>query len=106
VAQFVRFALALLSLTGPAAAAGAQTAAPASIEGRVIDGRTGAGLARVSVSVSGGPETLTDAGGRFALPAVGPGQVRLLVSVVGYVLVQRDLTLAPAEALNLTIPLA
>jgi hypothetical protein len=82
---------------------GAQTTA--AIEGRVLDARTGAPLARVSVTVSnGGPRTVTDADGRFTLHVV-PGRHRLNISVVGYVLVEREIAVPPGGTAGLTIPL-
>jgi hypothetical protein len=84
----------------------AQTIAPATIKGRVVDARTGAGLARVSVSVAGSAvEKLTDAEGGFVLTGIVPGTVRLIVSVVGYILVQREVPVGPGETHTLTIPL-
>jgi hypothetical protein len=78
----------------------------ASIEGRVVDARTGAGLARVAVVVTDGPATVTDAEGRFQLTAVKPGLVHLQVSLVGYILVRRELELAAGKSLVLTIPVS
>ena len=61
------------------------------ITGRVVDARTGAGLGKVLVLVEdGGPSTRTDDSGAFALPRVDAGPRRLYVSVVGYILVRRD----------------
>lgn len=80
------------------------------VEGRVVDARTGAGLAKVSViaekgAEAGRAETLTDAEGKFALTGLFPGPQRLYVSVVGYILVQRDVDVPAGQTLTLTIPL-
>lgn len=107
VHQLFHFVLAAVCVVACCESALAQPVAPASIEGRVVDARTGAGLARVSVAIAGaGAETLTDADGSFALRGLTPGPVRLYVSVVGYILVQRDVTLAAGQTATLTIPLA
>jgi hypothetical protein len=106
VHQPIRAVLATILFLGCCEPALAQSPTPASIEGRVVDARTGAGLAKVSVAIAAtGAETLTDAEGRFALTGVRPGTVRLTVSVVGYILVQRDVALAAGQTATLTIPL-
>lgn len=75
------------------------------VSGTVVDARTGAPLAQVLVTVEGTAlATHTDADGRFAL-AVAPGQRTLFVSVIGYALARRELTVEAAP-LELTIPLA
>lgn len=77
--------------------------APGTVRGRVVDARTGAPLERVLVAVEEtGVFANTDADGRFELP-VAAARVRLFVSLVGYVLVRRDVELA--EKSQLTIPL-
>jgi CheY-like chemotaxis protein len=112
VSQLIRFGFALpiviiITVIGIVDAASAQTIARATIDGRVVDARTGGGLAKVAVTVaSGGPETLTDAEGRFSLTVVTAGPIRLYVSVVGYIRVHRDLQLAAGQTLTLTIPLS
>ena len=77
------------------------------IRGRVVDARTGAGLGKVLVLVEdGGPSTLTDDSGAFQLARVKPGARRLYVSVVGYILVRRDVQVIAGGASDLTIPLS
>ncbi len=77
------------------------------IHGRVVDARTGAGLGNVLVLVEdGGPSTRTDASGAFELPRVEAGARRLYVSVVGYILVRRDVQVERRAALTVTIPLS
>jgi len=78
-----------------------------SIEGRVVDARTGAGLSKVAVVVEEtGPAATTGEDGRFNLAGVAAGDRRLSISVVGYIFVRRDVTVAPGTALHLTIPLS
>lgn len=105
--QLIRVALASILLLGGGHQAHAQSIEAATIEGRVVDARTGAGLAKVSVAVAGArAETQTDADGRFVLTGVEPGTVRLSVSVVGYILVLREISVGPATTVSVTIPLA
>jgi carboxypeptidase family protein/TonB-dependent receptor-like protein len=77
------------------------------INGRVVDARTGAGLGKVLVLVEdGGPSTRTDDSGAFQLPRVDAGPRRLYVSVVGYILVRRDVRVERGATLDVTIPLS
>jgi hypothetical protein len=77
------------------------------INGRVVDARTGAGLGKVLVLIEdGGPSARTDDTGAFHLPRVEAGLRRLYVSVVGYILVRRDVRIEPGGALTVTIPLS
>jgi len=90
---------------GPAASA--QPVQAGSIEGRVVDARTGAGLAKVMVVVEGASLAVTTGDdGSFALAGVAPGDRRLSISVVGYIFVRRDVTVPPGTAVDLTIPLS
>ena len=99
-------ALAFALLPNPCAAAVPAIQGAGTIQGHVLDARTGAPLARVLVVVEGGSQTAqTGPDGRFELPAVETGPRRLVVSVVGYVLVQRDVQVAPGQVLHVTIPL-
>lgn len=74
----------------------------------VIDAATGAPLSRVLVADitqgDSGPSAVTAVDGRFDL-TLPPGACRLRASVVGYSLVERDVTLAAGVTLDLTIPL-
>jgi hypothetical protein len=77
------------------------------IGGRVLDARTGAGLGKVLVLVEdGGPSTRTDDSGAFQLPRVEAGPRRLYVSVVGYILVRREVQVERGGSLDVTIPLS
>jgi hypothetical protein len=81
--------------------------APGAIRGRVVDAGTGVGLPRVLVQVEpDGPATQSDADGAFAIDGVPSGPQRLFVSVVGYILVRRELTVAAGSVVELTIPLS
>src|SRR4026209_2374780 len=80
---------------------------PGGISGRVVDARTGAGIDKVLVLVeNGGPSTQTDAAGAFRLPAVSAGPHKLYVSVVGYILVRRDVQVTAGAVVDVTIPLS
>ncbi|HEX6464872.1 MAG TPA: TonB-dependent receptor [Vicinamibacterales bacterium] len=64
--------------------------------GQVVDARTGTPLAQVLVSVEDAAKSaLTGADGRFAIPDVPAGAHRLYVSVVGYALFRREITIGP-----------
>lgn len=77
------------------------------IKGRVVDARTGAGLEKVLVSVEdGGPSAVTDDTGAFELGRVTSGVRHLYVSVVGYILVRREIRVIAGAAVELTIPLS
>src|SRR3954463_7708015 len=80
---------------------------PGIISGRVIDGRTGVGLDKVLVLIeNGGPSTQTDTAGTFRLASIPPGHHKLYVSVIGYILVRRDVQVSAGAVLDLTIPLS
>jgi CarboxypepD_reg-like domain/TonB-dependent Receptor Plug Domain len=106
-----RLALACLSraffvalLTIPASALARDTGV---ISGHVVDARTGASLPKVMVLVEGLPlSAQTDESGAFQLPKVPAGMRRLFVSVVGYILVRRDVQVLAGTTLDITIPLS
>jgi hypothetical protein len=55
------------------------------LRGRVTDAQTGEPLAKALVSIRNRRiETVTDAGGRFVLAGVPPGEVEIAVTTVGY----------------------
>ena len=68
-----------------------QAPGAAAVEGRVIDGRTGAPLAGAAVA-AGAAEAVTDAAGRFAVSA-SEGTVRVVVSAPDYVPAESALAL-------------
>jgi len=80
---------------------------PGAISGRIVDARTGAGIEKVLVLVEdGGPSTQSDATGAFRVAPVTPGPRHLYVSVVGYILVRREVQVPAGGTLDLTIPLS
>jgi hypothetical protein len=77
------------------------------VSGKVVDGSTGAPLARVLVVVEGTRQSaLTAEDGRFLFPQVAAGNRRLYVSIVGYILVQRDVQVGAGQTLDVVIPLS
>src|SRR5262245_2403637 len=86
--------------TGALAKAGA-------VAGHIVDARTGAGIEKVFVLVEdGGPSTQTDSSGAFRIAPVSPGSHRLYISVVGYILVRREVAVPVGGTLDVTIPLS
>lgn len=101
----VAFSAILAALTMAQASLRAQETG--AVTGHVVDARTGAGLERVLVLMEpAGPSTRTDAAGAFTLPAVPAGPQRLYVSIVGYILVRRELTVPRGGTADVTIPLS
>jgi hypothetical protein len=102
VARFcLPVAVALLVSTSVAA----QTLA--TITGQVVDAHSGLGLSDVRVQVQGQPVTvLTDRDGRFSLTGIPAGRHVLIVAVVGYALVRRDIDLRGGGSLALIVPLS
>ncbi len=77
------------------------------IEGTITDARTGVPLADVFVQLSDtGAHMVSDQAGRFVFEAIAPGPHTLLVSVVGYGLVRREVAVTAGTRLALTIPMA
>jgi hypothetical protein len=75
------------------------------ITGTIVEARTGAPLPAVLVKVqSTGQQSFSDADGRFEIVDVPAGPQTLLVSVVGYGLVRRDVTVSGTDAVDVTIP--
>ena len=104
-APCVAFSLVFAAFSATPMSARAQ--APGIVTGHVVDARTGAGLERVLVLVeSGGPSTQTDNAGAFRILGVAAGPQRLYISVVGYILVRRDVVVPAGGAVDLTIPLS
>ena len=99
--------IAWLAAASPTRAVAQSAAASGRIDGVVVDARTGVALGGVVVQVSDlGGHATTDAAGHFAFEAVPPGTHTVLVSLVGYGLVRRDVTVRAGAPLALTIPLA
>jgi CarboxypepD_reg-like domain len=77
------------------------------IRGQVVEARTSAPLPAVLVQVeSTRQRAVSDVDGRFEISAVPPGPQTVLVSVVGFGLVRRDVFVTATEATELTIPVA
>ena len=77
------------------------------ISGVIVEARTGAPLAAVLVKVEAtGQQAFSDTEGRFDIADVPAGGQTLLVSVVGYGLVRRDIAVAAGETASVTIPVA
>lgn len=75
------------------------------ITGTILEARSGAPLAAVLVKVqSTGQQSFSDADGRFEIADVPAGPQTLLVSVVGYGLVRRDVTVSVTDVVDVTIP--
>jgi TonB-dependent receptor-like protein/carboxypeptidase family protein len=72
----------------------ADDAAPASLRGRVLDAQTGEPIAKARVSLPAlGREVVTGGDGTFAVPDLAAGEVQLVVSTVGYGIVQETVVL-------------
>lgn len=77
------------------------------VTGRVVEARTGAPLVAVLIKVqSSKQQAFSDQDGRFEIADVPSGPQTLLVSVVGFGLVRRDVTIVSGEAVDVTIPVA
>lgn len=77
------------------------------VTGTTVEARTNAPLAAVLIKVqSTGQEVLSDAEGRFEIPDIAAGSQTLLISVVGYGLVRREVTVVAGEAVDVSIPVA
>ncbi len=77
------------------------------VTGTIVEARTGAPLAAVLVKVqSTGQQAFSDGDGRFEIPDVPVGTQTILVSVVGYGLVRRDVAVSATEVADVTIPVA
>jgi hypothetical protein len=84
-----------------------EAAAPAAIiRGVVVDAGTAQPLARVLLRVDDRFETLTTDTGSFEFQGLPRHKVRLTVSVIGYILVQRSVDLTEGDVLDLRIPVA
>ena len=75
------------------------------VTGTIVEARTGAPLAAVLVKVqSTGQQAFSDADGKFEIANVPVGPQTLLVSVVGYGLVRRDVTVSADESSTSRFP--
>jgi hypothetical protein len=77
------------------------------ITGKIVEARTGAPLTAVLVKVQAtGQQAFSDADGNFTIDEVLVGNQTLLISVVGYGLVRRDVIVSANDVVNITIPVA
>ncbi|HEX8028180.1 MAG TPA: TonB-dependent receptor [Vicinamibacterales bacterium] len=77
------------------------------ITGTIVEARTNAPLAAVLVKVqSTGQQAFSDVDGKFEIADVPSGPQTLLVSVVGYGLVRREVMVSALEVTEVTIPVA
>ena len=77
------------------------------ITGTIVEARTNAPLAAVLVKIpSTGQQSFSDAEGHFEIDNVPTGPQTLVVSVVGYGLVRREVTVSATEVVDVTIPVA
>ena len=102
-------AITVFAFVGFAAAGGICDQPPsppptATIAGTVVDAATGQPLARVVIRADDRLETLTNEDGAFELRGLPRQRIRLTISVVGYILVQRVVDLAGGDALDLRVP--
>lgn len=90
-----------------ASTVGAPAQAQGVITGLVRDAQSGEPLARVRVALVGTPwQAQTDAGGRFVLTAVRPGQYTLQAVTVGYRMMRRTFTLTEGQQVEFDIALS
>ncbi len=77
------------------------------VTGVIVEARTGAPLAAVLVKVQAtGQQAFSNAEGRFEIADVPSGPQTLVISVVGYGLVRRDVAVVAGEAVDISIPVA
>ena len=96
----------LLAAASAARAQSRPTESGATVTGQVVEGVSGLGLSDVRVQVQGRPDSvLTDSRGQFTLRDIPPGAHVLTVSVVGFVMVRRDISLGEGGSIYLVIPL-
>ena len=77
------------------------------VTGTIVEARTGVPLAAVLVKVqSTGQQAFSDADGRFEIVDVPSGPQIVLVSVVGFGLVRREVAVATGEAVDIRIAVA
>jgi hypothetical protein len=80
--------------------------AAGSVNGAVLDARTGQPIAGARIAIDNTTiSVLSTETGRFVLPVVAAGPARLIVSLAGYAFVRREIQVIAGMALELTIPL-
>ncbi len=77
------------------------------VTGTIVEARTGTPLVAVLIKVqSTGQQAFSDADGRFEIADVPAGPQTLVISVVGYGLVRRDVSITAGETVDESIPVA
>ena len=77
------------------------------VSGRIVEARTNVPLAAVLIKIqSTGQQSFSDADGRFEIADVPVGAQTLVVSVIGYGLVRKDVTVPASDVVDITIPVA
>ena len=77
------------------------------VTGVIVEARTSAPLVAVLIKVqSTGQQAFSDADGRFEIADVPAGPQTLVISVVGYGLVRRDVVIVAGEGVDISIPVA
>jgi hypothetical protein len=75
------------------------------VTGRIVEARTGAPLVAVLVQVdSTRQRALSNEDGRFEIAGVPVGPQRLIISVVGFGLVRKDIVVVAGEPIDVSIP--
>jgi hypothetical protein len=78
----------------------------AQVKGTIHDAQTGEALARVTVKlVESGTKVETDGDGNFKIEGVAPGHYHLVISSVGYRLVDKQIDLKADDAYSLDLVL-
>ncbi|HKR58825.1 MAG TPA: TonB-dependent receptor [Pyrinomonadaceae bacterium] len=78
----------------------------ATLQGRVVDARSGEPIAKVKIVVSGSTKnTTTDESGAFKLEDLGPGEISLYVTTVGYGLVKKTVIVKETDNAEIIIAL-
>ena len=96
----------LAALTAAPPASAQITSGAGTIRGVVLDRADGSPIDDVSVRLQDGRNSVkTDATGRFELTGVTPGRHEIYVSLVGFILVRRNVVVAPGAAVDVTIVL-
>ena len=75
------------------------------LQGRVVDERTGEGIAKVRFIASGDQSTTTDKKGEFTFESLPIGQLDLYITTVNYGLVKKTITLKDGEDRSIVIAL-
>jgi hypothetical protein len=103
----VKGTLTIVRARAPRRAGSETSGAVGLLRGRLIEARTGEALAAGLVQVeSTAQQSVSDRDGRFEITAVPSGPQRLLISMVGYALVRREVDVPASGSLSLEIPLA